>query len=571
MSVRKRIFIPEGMQASCLCPCAALTLAVFCAIALPFAPVSNALADSRYEPRKGQPTQPASVDQGFSPAREVELRALRQQKRALAEERIRQATGGTSQKGTSGTPRPLVAPPPPPRLTTPFVPPPPPLQRTLSAPTPPTLARDKIASVPVALPVIAPLPEPAEITPPPLAQTQAAPPEEPYATTPEPAPVIIPEQADVASASASSLSPPWHSVGETPPPKPASAEVPLPPLEAVMPEEIVLPVLDQPEEGVIADKTYLVVPGGNTAESGGAVLVKSEGTETAPVEILPTREETVLAEAAAALEAAQAEAARQPTLSEETEEILRALPEDIIGRPRKVESPGPFNVDRMDPDIKLPDLKDQQENVASTEAQGMKVAVKQRPIDVNYELEKAYVALTGGSTQEAIAIYKTVLEIDGNNEQALFGLATTFHRVGLLEEARPIYGKLLKLNPRHKDAINNFLVLVGEEAPERALEHMSHLERDNPEFAPIPAQMALLYAKIGNMEEAIRAMQRAANLSPENLVYKYNLAILYDQAKKPVEASMLYRQLLEARYRGEVIPADADDIQQRLTFLLSNS
>ena len=43
--------------------------------------------------------------------------------------------------------------------------------------------------------------------------------------------------------------------------------------------------------------------------------------------------------------------------------------------------------------------------------------------DSNYELERAYNALISGNTGAAIQLYQNVLQNDGNNKQALFGLA----------------------------------------------------------------------------------------------------------------------------------------------------
>ena len=65
-------------------------------------------------------------------------------------------------------------------------------------------------------------------------------------------------------------------------------------------------------------------------------------------------------------------------------------------------------------------------------------------------------------------------------------------------------------------------------------------------------------------------MLRAVALSPENLTYRYNLAILMDKQKNYDEAARLYRQLIEASQRGEVIPGNVSNIQQRLTFISSN-
>ncbi len=364
----------------------------------------------------------------------------------------------------------------------------------------------------------------------------------------------------------------WHEVPlETPLPAPSPDEAVAVVAPADTQESTAIMV---PKEGVVSDKRFIAVPGSAPI---GETKMEPVTAEAIVVPIPDGAESEDGTNVALLPEVAAAMAAVDPALlpprenlSPETEAILDDLPEEIIGRSRK-DMINEFNLNRVDPDIALPqDALGASEDLTS-DMTGLNVAVRKRTIDVDYELEKAYIALVGGNPEEAIAIYKMVLENDSDSIPALFGLATTYHRVGLLDEARPIYGKLLKRDPKHKDAINNFLVLVGEEAPARALEHMKFLERENPDFAPLPAQMALLYSRLGDMPNAIKSMQRAVNISPENLVYKYNLAILYDKANKPVEAGILYRQLLEARYRGEKIPADADQIQQRLTFLLSNT
>lgn len=393
------------------------------------------------------------------------------------------------------------------------------------------------ASPAVSPPVLAPL------SPPPLPLRRPA-----SARFPASSPVSPPEPIPLTTAVSLPPPPPvdapWREV--------SGAEQP-PTEEAASP-----PLL---REGVVSDRKFVL----NPLEKPFPPVAEEAPPRVMTPEVPPVAGAQLVPEVAAAL--AETEAS---SLSPETERILDALPAEIIGTRKPETLPGNVSLDRVDPATALPKAEEGKETVSASRSLGMDVAVKQRPVDVDYELEKAYLALVGGNPEEAISLYASVLDIDPNSVPALFGLATTYHRVGLLDEARPVYGKLLKLDPKNKDAINNFLVLVGEEAPARALEHMRYLERQNPEFSPIPAQMALLYSKLGDMPEAIRSMQRAVNISPENLVYKYNLAILCDKAQKPVEAAILYRQLLEARYRGEKIPADADQIQQRLTFLLSN-
>ncbi|MBY0408488.1 MAG: tetratricopeptide repeat protein, partial [Rickettsiales bacterium] len=201
---------------------------------------------------------------------------------------------------------------------------------------------------------------------------------------------------------------------------------------------------------------------------------------------------------------------------------------------------------------------------------GIRIEVKTPRINVDYELEKAYNALVSGNTEAASSIYRNVLENDANNKNALFGLATIYHRAGQLEKARPLYAQLLTVDPNNRDGLNNFLVLLADEAPEDALTHLERLREANPGFSPIPAQMAVIYTKLGQTDKAIENMTKAIELAPENIAYRYNFAIMLDKQKKYDEAAVLYRQILQAYQRGDKIPGNIQQIQQRLTFISSN-
>ena len=252
-------------------------------------------------------------------------------------------------------------------------------------------------------------------------------------------------------------------------------------------------------------------------------------------------------------------AAQPQPISAATKNILQKLPNDIFPTDRTEN--GDFNLSRIKTEQHKNDAMELSNGI------GAKVEVRKQSFDVNYELGRAYNALIRGNTEEAIITYGEVLEVEPNNKYALFGLATTYHKLGMAEQARPIYGKLLELDPYNKEALNNFLALVGEEAPEEAILYLEQLKESNTDFSPIYAQLAGLYLRQGNNILAIENMQEAVGISPENLAYKYNLAVMYDQAKQPERAVVLYRQLVKAGLDGAELPADLRDIQKRLTFL----
>jgi Flp pilus assembly protein TadD len=201
---------------------------------------------------------------------------------------------------------------------------------------------------------------------------------------------------------------------------------------------------------------------------------------------------------------------------------------------------------------------------------GIKVENERQKLNLDYELEKAYNAINSGQSESAIDTYKVILNNSPDNAQALFGLATMYHRARQFDKARPLYAKLLTVDPQHRDGFNNFLVLLADEAPHEALVELEKLEEKNPGFSTIPAQLAIIYQKTGEPDKAIDKMFRAVSLAPENLTYRYNLAIMLDKQKNYDEAAKLYRQLVEASARGEKSSVNIEKIQQRLTFISSN-
>lgn len=396
-------------------------------------------------------------------------------------------------------------------------------------------------------------------------------------TTPPATPLIpLPDQAN-----APLIQPP----GATPPPPPtATAIVPAPIPVTVAPAENTKPgasledIVQKTPDGNAAAaaglsaKALVPAPGSTAAPAPVAALVPAPASTPAPAATLVPAPTSAATAPVAATPEATAVAATEPphSLSKQSEAIVKKIPANL-DKPKKQEKKLPDVTHAKDTDY----LKNQaqlqdQDNKHSSEAMGIKIEVKTPPAYVNHQLELAYEALINGQTEDAIIIYRGVLENDPDNKNALFGLATTYHRAGQIDLARPLYGKLLALDPNNRDALNNFLVLLADESPEDALAQLQKLENKNPDFSPIPAQMAVIYQKLGNSDKASEKMFRAVSLAPENLTYRYNLAIMLDKQHNYEEAAKLYRQIVEAHQRGDTTPGDISKIQERLTFISSN-
>jgi Flp pilus assembly protein TadD len=250
-------------------------------------------------------------------------------------------------------------------------------------------------------------------------------------------------------------------------------------------------------------------------------------------------------------------------LSDSSKKILSKVPSKLDTAPKSKASK--MNVERMSPELQS--LVASAQKVESFDAVGLSIKVRRPGLDSNYELNQAYTSLMGGDTSTAISIYKNILSAEPEDQDALFGLAATYHRVGELNKARPYYGRLLKLNPHHREGLNNFLSLISDESPQEALAELERLEQRNPDFSPIPAQQAILLDKMGFYEQARDKMLRAMELAPENITYKYNLAVMLDRQGRYADAGGLYRLLIDASLKGQKIPATVESLQKRLNFI----
>lgn len=174
------------------------------------------------------------------------------------------------------------------------------------------------------------------------------------------------------------------------------------------------------------------------------------------------------------------------------------------------------------------------------------ITVTKAPPDTKNTLEDAYQALLLGHIETAVHIYKEILEREPNNRLAMFGYATSYHKNKQHDQALEAYEKVLEKYPDYTEAFNNFLILLGDEYPEQAIAELKELEVQNPKYAPIQAQLGVLYRKIGNKNRSVYHLKKAATISPRNIQYKYNLAVALDEIGKSRDAMIIYKQLIKA-------------------------
>jgi tetratricopeptide (TPR) repeat protein len=157
----------------------------------------------------------------------------------------------------------------------------------------------------------------------------------------------------------------------------------------------------------------------------------------------------------------------------------------------------------------------------------------------------AYDAMVIGQYEVAMEYYKRVLASEPKNQYAQFGLAVCYHKLGQYKQAKNLYYKLLKSDYENKDeVIGNMLELIVEESPNDAVYILAKLSAGNPSSSYILARSAMSYDKINKTNQAILLLNRAVELEPDNLQYKFNLAVIYDKNENYQSALGFYQDVI---------------------------
>jgi len=163
--------------------------------------------------------------------------------------------------------------------------------------------------------------------------------------------------------------------------------------------------------------------------------------------------------------------------------------------------------------------------------------------------------------------YSKAEAIEPKNDDIMFGMAVTHHKLGHLSIAKDYYGKILETYPNHKFALNNFLNILSYEKLDVALTTLRRLEAAEPSLAVIPAQIAVTYERQKDFKNAIKYFKKANKLDPSNLDYIYNLAVLFERINQRNNAATLYNRIIVAMDKGYKANISLREVRSRVNNL----
>ncbi|HEY9744953.1 MAG TPA: tetratricopeptide repeat protein [Oculatellaceae cyanobacterium] len=140
------------------------------------------------------------------------------------------------------------------------------------------------------------------------------------------------------------------------------------------------------------------------------------------------------------------------------------------------------------------------------------------------------------------AVHK-VLQLEPNNDEALALLGEIQNRQGQLQHACDTYQKAVRLKPgQHELRAAQLLTRAGKTTDAiRMLENALLL---NPQNAQAAYLLGTLHEQAGHHDIAIAYLEQAAALSPQSVDILYNLGLAYEFAGKRTQAHSNYKKAL---------------------------
>ncbi len=199
---------------------------------------------------------------------------------------------------------------------------------------------------------------------------------------------------------------------------------------------------------------------------------------------------------------------------------------------------------------------------------GNQVQVREVSQAARSNVAAGYDALTRGQYDTALGFYDGALKDEPTSVLALLGRGASLQKLERGPEAQASYEQVLKIDPQNREALSNITTIVAERSPQDAITRLLELEREYPNFSPVKAQIGLSHAKAGSMRQALDYFRRAIALSPETVMYHYNIALVQDHLGQREQAIASYERVL-ASISGGRGPADLSpvEIERRVRFL----
>lgn len=204
----------------------------------------------------------------------------------------------------------------------------------------------------------------------------------------------------------------------------------------------------------------------------------------------------------------------------------------------------------------------------TTRSETRPVRIERHPSNdgVDPTLLAAWQAYRDGDFATAWQLYRTALQQDGKNRDALLGIAAIARQQGRDDVAAQYYGHVLALDPRDPIAHAGMSTLASGDAASTESKLKLQLAY-RPDAATLHFALGNLYAEQSRWSEASLAYSNAYKRNPDDAQLAYNLAISLDHLGQGARALPYYQRVLQLD-QSTASGINREQVQQRVNELI---
>jgi glycosyltransferase involved in cell wall biosynthesis/predicted TPR repeat methyltransferase len=155
-------------------------------------------------------------------------------------------------------------------------------------------------------------------------------------------------------------------------------------------------------------------------------------------------------------------------------------------------------------------------------------------MDYQCDIEKGEALFAEGKNEQALSIFKNILENQPNNQEALNNVGVLFHAEGDIDEAENYFLKALSVKNDYLDALMNLIDLYLDS--KRWKEAATQLEKCiaiHPHDLNFYNQLGTVYLEMGNTVKAKEALTKSLELNPDQKIVRESLSALEKKDSTP--------------------------------------
>ena len=190
-------------------------------------------------------------------------------------------------------------------------------------------------------------------------------------------------------------------------------------------------------------------------------------------------------------------------------------------------------------------------------------AISMRSDYIQAYINRGDVLIKMNRTKEAQEVYEKALTFESENPDLYYNLGVVFIEQGKPQQALAYFDQALEIDPDHVQALMNSAILIQETGSVQlrpvAYKRLFKLLEQIPDSDRVYFNLGMLGMDDSSYENAERWFKKAVELKPDFRSALFNLALLLNEQKRPLEAIPFLKELLRfypSHIKGLVLLGD---------------